>query len=142
MVMGTTGGDLVGVGVEQSTARRGGNVTGLLLRSFERSGRRSQLLKDAVPAIARVTVLVNPKSAIGPLGQRATEDAAKLLGLAITPLAVGNPEELRALEPAVLSDGLTVVNDAMFWNNRAKILALASAARIPAFYPYRDKADV
>ena len=72
--------------------------------------------QDAVPSTARVTVLVNPKSAIGPPGQRTTEDAAKLLGLALTPLAVSNPDELRALEPAVLtgSDGLTDVNDAMF----------------------------
>jgi len=115
----------------------------MLLRSFELSGRRLQLLKDAVPTTARVTVLFNPTSAIGPPGRRATEDAAKLLGIAITPLAVGHPEELHALEPAVLvgSDGLTVVNDAMFWNNRAKIIALASAARVPAIYPEREYAD-
>ena len=143
IVMATTGGDPIALGVASSIARPGGNVTGMLFRSFELSGRRLQLLKDAVPAATRVTVLVNPKSAIGPPGLRATEDAAKLLGLAITPLAVGNPEELRALEPAVLtgSDGLTVLDDAMFWNNRAKILALASAARIPAIYPEREYAD-
>src|SRR5260221_3065625 len=69
IVMATTGGDPVALGVATSIARPGGNVTGLLLRSFELSGRRLQLLKDAVPAIARVTVLVNPQSAIGPLGQ-------------------------------------------------------------------------
>jgi ABC-type uncharacterized transport system substrate-binding protein len=115
----------------------------MLLRSFELSGRRLQLLKDAAPTAARVTVLLNPKSAIGPPGQRATEDAAKILGLAVAPHAVGNSDELRALEPAALAgfDGLTVVNDAMFWNNRAKILALASAARIPAIYPEREYAD-
>jgi putative ABC transport system substrate-binding protein len=143
IVMATTGGDPIALGVATSIARPGGNVTGTLLRSFELAGRRLQLLKDAVPAAARVTVLFNPKSAIGPPGQRTTEDAAKLLGLAITPLAVGTLDELRALEPAVLtgSDGLTVVNDAVFWNNRAKILALASAARIPAIYPEREYAD-
>jgi putative ABC transport system substrate-binding protein len=143
IVMATTGGDPIALGVATSIARPGGNVTGTLLRSFELAGRRLQLLKDAVPAAARVTVLFNPKSAIGPPGQRVTEDAAKLLGLAITPLAVGTLDELRALEPAVLtgSDGLTVVNDAVFWNNRAKILALASAARIPAIYPEREYAD-
>jgi putative ABC transport system substrate-binding protein len=141
IVMATTGGDPVALGVAKSIARPGGNVTGLLLRSYELSGRRLQLLKYAVPAIARVTVLANPKSAIGPLGQQATEDAAKLLGVAITPLAVGNPDELRALEPAVLtgSDGLTVVNDAMFWNNRTKILALASAA---VFLPFIRSASM
>ena len=143
IVMAAVSGDPIAFGVASSIARPGGNVTGMLLRSSELSGRRLQLLKDAVPAISRVTVLVNPKSAIGPPGQRATEDAAKLLGLTITPLAVGNPDELRALERAVLtgSDGLIVVNDAMFWNNRAKIIALASAARIPAIYPEREYAD-
>src|SRR5258708_1153823 len=39
------------------------------------------------------------------------------------------------------SDGLNVVNDAMFWNNRAEIIALASAARVPAIYPEREYAD-
>jgi putative ABC transport system substrate-binding protein len=143
IVMATTGGDPIGLGVAASIAQPGGNVTGMLLRSFELSGRRLQLLKDAAPTAARVTVLLNPKSAIGPPGQRATEDAAKILGLAVAPLAVGNSDELRALESAALAgfDGLTVVNDAMFWNNRAKILALASAARIPAIYPEREYAD-
>jgi putative ABC transport system substrate-binding protein len=143
IVMATTGGDPIALGVATSIARPGGNVTGMLLRSFELAGRRLQLLKDAAPAAARVTVLFNPKSAIGPPGRRVTEDAAKLLGLAISPLAVGTLDELRALAPADLtgSDGLTVVNDAVFWNNRAKILALASAARIPAIYPEREYAD-
>jgi hypothetical protein len=83
----------------------------MLYRSFELSGRRLQLLRDAVPTTARVTVLVNPTSAIGPPGQRATEDAAKLLGIAITSLSVSNPSELGALKPAILkgSDGLTIM---------------------------------
>jgi putative ABC transport system substrate-binding protein len=143
IVMAATSGDPIALGVATSIARPGGNVTGMLFRSFELSGRRLQLLKVAVPATARVTVLFNPKSAIGPPGQRATEDAAKLLGLAVAPLAASDPDELRALTPAVLtgSEGLTVVNDAMYWNNRATILALASAARIPAIYPEREYAD-
>jgi putative tryptophan/tyrosine transport system substrate-binding protein len=126
IVMATTGGDPVALGLASSIARPGGNVTGMRYRSFELSGRRLQLLRDAVPTTARVTVLVNPTTAIGPPGQRATEDAAKLLGIAITSLSVSNPSELGALKPAVLkgSDGLTIVNDAMFWNNRATILAL------------------
>jgi hypothetical protein len=57
----------------------------------------------AVPATARVTVLFNPKSAIGPPGQRATEDAAKLLGRAVAPLVASNPDELQALTPAALT---------------------------------------
>ena len=118
IVMGTTSGDPVTLGLATSIARPGGNVTGMLQRGTELSGKRLQLLKDAVPAIARVTVLFNPASAVGPPGRHLTEDAARLLGVAITPLAVGTLDELRELEPAVLtgSDGLTVVNDGNFWN--------------------------
>lgn len=53
IVMATTSGDPVALGVATSIARPGGNVTGMLFRSFELSGRRLQLLKVAVPATAR-----------------------------------------------------------------------------------------
>jgi putative ABC transport system substrate-binding protein len=143
IVMAITGSDPVALGLAKSLARPGGNVTGMLFRSHELSGKRLQLLKDAVRAIAHVAVLFNPTSAIGPPGLHAIEDAAKLIGIAVTPVAVDNPDELRALKPAVLtgSDGLIVVNDAMFWNNRLIILSLASATRIPAIYPEREYAD-
>jgi putative ABC transport system substrate-binding protein len=121
IVMATTGGDPIALGLATTIAQPGGNATGLLFRSFELSARR----------IARVTVLVNPTSTIGPPGLRATEDAAKLLRITTTALAAGNPDELRALSPAAFagSGGLIVVNDATFWNNRAAILALALRSR-------------
>jgi putative ABC transport system substrate-binding protein len=49
IVMATTGGDPIALGLAKSIARPGGNVTGMLFRSFELSGRRLQLLKDAAP---------------------------------------------------------------------------------------------
>src|SRR5262245_35908656 len=50
IVMATTGGDPVALGLAKSIARPQGNVTGMLFRSVELSGRRLQLLKAAVPA--------------------------------------------------------------------------------------------
>jgi putative ABC transport system substrate-binding protein len=143
IVMAASGGDPVALGWAESLSKPGGNVTGMLLLSLPLTAKRLQLLKYAFPATARVTVLFNPKSAIGPPGLRATEQAAKLLGIAINPLAVGSPDELRALQPASLarSEGLIVIADGLFWNNRAVIITLASAARIPALYPEREYAD-
>jgi putative tryptophan/tyrosine transport system substrate-binding protein len=143
IVMAASGGDPVALGWAASLNKPGGNVTGMLLLSLPLAAKRLQLLKYAFPAITRVTVLFNRTSAVGPPGLRATEQAAKLLGIAINPIAVGSPDELRALQPASLagSDGLVVIADGMFWNNRAAIITLASAARIPAIYPEREYAD-
>jgi putative tryptophan/tyrosine transport system substrate-binding protein len=143
IVMAASGGDPVALGFATSLNKPGGNVTGLLLLSIQLNAKRLQLLKYAFPAITRVTVLFIPTSAIGPSGLRATEEAAKLLGIAINPIAVSSPNELRALLPADLagSEGLIVTADAMFWNNRATIVALASSARIPSLYPEREYAD-
>jgi putative ABC transport system substrate-binding protein len=143
IVMAASGGDPVALGFAESLNKPGRNVTGMLLFSLELNAKRLQLLKYAFPAITRVTLLVNPTSAIGPPGLLATEEAAKLLGIAINPVAVSSPDELRALRPATLagSEGLIVTADAMFWNYRAMIVALASSARIPALYPEREYAD-
>jgi putative ABC transport system substrate-binding protein len=143
IVMAASGGDPVALGWAASLNKPGGNVTGMLFLSVQLTAKRLQLLKYAFPAITRVTVLFNPTSAVGPPGLHATEEAAKLLGITISPIAIGSPDELRALQPARLagSDGLIVIADGMFWNNRAVILTLASAARIPAIYPEREYAD-
>jgi putative ABC transport system substrate-binding protein len=65
------------------------------------------------------------------------------MGIRLLSLAVSTPAELRALAPAALSgsDGLLVMPDAVFWNNRAIIIDLASKARVPAIYPEREYAD-
>jgi putative ABC transport system substrate-binding protein len=131
IVMAASGGDPVALGFAASLNKPGGNVTGMSLFSLELNAKRLQLLKYAFPAIRRIAVLVNPTSAIGPTGLRDTQEAAKLLGVAVNPIEVGNPGELRALQAATLvgSDGLIVTADAMFWNYRTIIIALASSAR-------------
>ena len=94
-------------------------------------------------AIASVSILIDPKNPQAPLLVGATEEAARALGIRIVPLQVATPDELRALSSADLTgrDALAVLPDAMFWNHRATIIALAQAARVPAIYPEREYAD-
>jgi putative tryptophan/tyrosine transport system substrate-binding protein len=101
------------------------------------------LLKQAFPGVARVAVLTNPKSISALPEMRTAEQAAGLLGVRLFSLAARTPDELRALAPTDLSeaDGLLVLPDAMFWNNRATIIGIASMARLPAIYPEREYAD-
>jgi putative tryptophan/tyrosine transport system substrate-binding protein len=142
IVMGIAA-DALEIGLVNSTARPGANITGMTLGRLEQTGKRLQLLKQAFPDTKRAAVLLNPKSLITQLSLRVTENAANALGMTISLLRAGDPNELRALELARLSavDGLIVIPDAMFWNNRATIIELANAARVPAVYPEREYAD-
>ena len=56
--------EILELGVVESLARPGGNLTGLDVRVFELMGKRLELLKEAVPTIARVAVLVDPANPI------------------------------------------------------------------------------
>jgi putative ABC transport system substrate-binding protein len=141
IVMGTTGGDPVALGLAKSLSRPGGNVTGTQMLTGL-SDKRLQLLKQAFPG-AQSAVLANPTGAISISEMPKAETAASRIGLRLVSLAASTPAELRALAPAALSgsDGLLVMPDAMFWNNRATIIDLASKARVPAVYPEREYAD-
>jgi ABC-type uncharacterized transport system substrate-binding protein len=142
IVTATMGGDPVAFGLAKSFARPGGNVTGMYFRT-DLSEKRLQLFRQAFPSIARVVILTNPTSAIALPELRRAEEAAGVLGMRLLPLMVRTPGELHALTPAALSgaDGLLVQPDAMFWNNRATIVGIASMARSPAIYPEREYAD-
>ena len=77
-------GDPVGSGLVTSLARPGGNVTGLSFLAPELVGKRLELLKEAVPGVARVAVLWQP----GGLGERTERDQLKEADVAARALGV------------------------------------------------------
>jgi putative tryptophan/tyrosine transport system substrate-binding protein len=58
----TAGGDLIKVGLIESLAWPGGNLTGLSLLTVEIGAKRLELLKETLPKIGRVAVLGNPRN--------------------------------------------------------------------------------
>src|SRR5215468_9062905 len=142
IVMGASGGDPVALGLAKSLSRPGGNVTGTQLLTGL-SDKRLQLLKQAFPSAQRVAVLANPTGALSVSEMPKAETAAAQIGVRLLPFAASTPDELRALAPSALSgcDGLLVMPDGMFWNNRVTILGIASMARVPAVYPARESTD-
>ena len=103
IVMAASGGDPVALGFAASLNKPGGNVTGVLFLSIQLNPKRLELLKLAFSTITRIAAPFIPTSAIGPPGLRATEQAAKLLGITINPIAISSPDELRALSPVHLA---------------------------------------
>ncbi|HEY7062897.1 MAG TPA: ABC transporter substrate-binding protein [Chloroflexota bacterium] len=86
--------DPLGLGLVPSLARPDGNVTGLSNLAAGLSGKRLELLKEAVPGAARVAALWNPTSANSVGAWRETQDAARTLGIEMQSVEVHGADEL------------------------------------------------
>jgi putative ABC transport system substrate-binding protein len=142
-IVGALGADPVAAGLAASLAHPGGNVTGFSGFGVELSPKRLQLLKEAFPAISFVAVLWSP-SDLMILNRRATEAAARTLGMQLRSIEVATPDEMPAGFEAAAAGGaeaLVVMGDAMFWNYRTRIVTLAAKYRMPAIYPEREYVD-
>ena len=127
-------GDPVGTGLVASMARPGGNITGVTEFSTDLSGKRLQLLKEAVPAISTVAVLYNSSDPAMTLRYQAFEHAAPILGVAIQPLGVREPAEFDSAFSAMISsrpDAMVMVTDALTMLNRKLVTAFAISNRLP-----------
>ena len=137
-------GDAVGVGLIASLARPGGNVTGSTFITEETIGKQLELLKEVVPRIARVGVVINPVNPVYRLVLRASEAPARALGLQLEVVGVQGAEDFeRAFRAAIKGhvDGLVILRDPVLITNQARLLALAATARLPAMYGMREFVD-
>jgi putative ABC transport system substrate-binding protein len=98
--------DPVAAGFVASLARPGGNITGLsTLAGTEIYGKYLELLKDAVPNVARVAVLSNPNFTIGALAFKAIEASAPTLGLTVQLVEARNPAQLEGAIVGAIAEG-------------------------------------
>jgi putative ABC transport system substrate-binding protein len=143
IVMTGAGADPVEAGLVESLARPGGNVTGITNLSRELGGKRLELLKEAVPKLARVAVLYDP--AIPGTTREVIEDlpvAVRALGLTVRSLEVRTSDDFEKVF-AVLNkqrpDGLYVPGGGQLMNaNRKRIADLALKSRLPSVYGTRE----
>jgi putative ABC transport system substrate-binding protein len=135
-------GDPVQFGLVASLARPGGNATGINFFLGELHAKRLELLRQLVPAAARVAVLVNPSNDVDAVPNlREVEAAARAIGLQVLILnAAGNHEINVAFATLARDppDALLVVADPLFVSRRVQLTHLASRHAIPATYATRD----
>jgi putative ABC transport system substrate-binding protein len=131
-------GDPVVPGGVASLSRPDGNVTGL--SGFaELHGKALELLKEAVPKIARVAVLVNP--AIHAASLRKFEPTAKGLGVQLQPLEVQTPSDLDTAFSAMAKgrvDALAVWASPIFSAHRKKISDFAAKIRVASVFDQKE----
>jgi putative ABC transport system substrate-binding protein len=129
-------GDPVGAGVVTELARPGGNVTGLSALTAALSGKRLQLLKEAIPGARRVAAVLDRR---GPVTQwRTTEQMARAIGLQPQVFYIERAEDLGpAFDAAVKqrADAVLVGVGTVIQSNVGRVVELAARHRLPsAFY--------
>ena len=134
--------DPVGRGLVASLAHPGGNVTGSSVTvGVEIEGKRLQLLKEAVPTVSRVAVLVHTGGPPEPLIEREREAAARALGLTLQSFDFRAPEELEGAFTAMTkarAEALYVAPRPFILAIVQRIVDLAAQSRLPAMYPIRE----
>ena len=126
--------DPVRLGFVASLARPGGNITGLTIQAPELSGKRLQLLKEALPHVARVAVLWDPTEPGRRELVKETELAAPRVGLQVQAFEVRSPSELGSIFTAMTREGVGAVlvyGSSMLYSYRAKIVEFAVKSRLP-----------
>ena len=133
--------DPVAVGLVASFNRPGGNVTGATLLSAELVAKRTGILRELLPSVKKIAMLVNPTRP-GIEAQKAqVQEAAQALGLALHILEASSERDIDAAFEAVVrqQDGaLVVAPDALFLDRRVQIADLATRHRIPTMYELRN----
>jgi ABC-type uncharacterized transport system substrate-binding protein len=138
--------DPVAAGLVVSLARPGGNVTGLSGLSPELNTKRLEILKDAVPTLARVGLLRQPEAAIGiDLQLKELRPAAQALKLKLE--EIETPFDAKGLDSAFQTakqkqvDAIMTQPGPRFFAARKRIVELAGKYRLPAIYPQKEFVD-
>jgi len=129
--------DPVGTGFVASLSRPGGNITGLSNLRPELSGKRLELLKEAVPRLARVAVLGTATTPGTTQTLKETELAAGVFGVQLHYLEVGGSKDLDTAfrtASSARADAVLVLASPVLLSQRAQVTELALKSRLPAIY--------
>ena len=127
-------GDAVEAGVVASLARPGGNITGSSFFMPELTAKRLELIKEAIPSVSRVAVLLNPDNRVNQPVLKEMKSTAQSLGLDLQRIEVRAAEDFaRAFSVMVKKQvgALAVPEDAMLNSQAERIADLAIKNRLP-----------
>jgi ABC-type uncharacterized transport system substrate-binding protein len=133
-----SGVDPVASGVVASLNRPGGNVTGVSLISLELAAKRLELLRELMPQVRVIALLINPDNPSTGTELTDAEAAARTLGLQIRKVTASNERDLDAAFATMQTprvDALIVSQDV---HRRDQIIALAARHAVPAVYSWRE----
>jgi putative ABC transport system substrate-binding protein len=136
-------GDPVGTGLVASLARPGGNATGLSNQTRDLAGKRIELLREIVPGLRGLGILVNVLNVSAVAEMREVEAAAATLGLEVVKLEIRRAEDIAPALESFTGPGhaLYVVIDALANANALRINTLALGKRLPTMHGSREQLE-
>jgi putative tryptophan/tyrosine transport system substrate-binding protein len=133
-------GDPVGTGLVASLARPGGNITGVSNQTRDLAGKRVELLREIVPGLRVLGILVNILNVSAVAEMREVEAAAATLGLQAVKLEIRRAEDIAPILEAFTGRALAlyVVIDALAAANALQINTLALGRILPTMWGARE----
>jgi len=136
--------DPVGIGVIDSLARPGGNITGVTNIAAGLVGKRLELLKETIPKLSRVALVWNPQDPASAQQWKESQQPARGLALQLHSMEVSSVDKFEgALKEAIKarSAALAVTHHQLAVSYRKQIADLAAKNRLPAIYGRGDYVD-
>jgi putative ABC transport system substrate-binding protein len=133
--------DPVALGLVDSLARPGGNITGVANIASELIGKRLEILKETIPKLSRVAVLWNPQGPSFAHPWKESQLAAKELGLQLHSMEVSSTDKYEGAFKEAIKAGsaaLAVTLSPLANANQKRIAEIAAKNRLPAIYPRGD----
>jgi putative tryptophan/tyrosine transport system substrate-binding protein len=132
--------DPVGTGLVASLARPGGNITGQANQISDTTGKKLELLREAVPGLRRLAVMANVGNPASVLEMGEAQATARKLGLEVTTSKIRRAEDISPAFDALKGrvDALYLCPDPLMDTNRTRINILAVGARLPTMHGNRQ----
>jgi putative ABC transport system substrate-binding protein len=133
-------GDPVGAGLVASLARPGGNITGLSTQQTDLASKRLEMLREVLPGLRTVAILVDTGSPNSVLEMVEALAAARTIGLAVVTSEVRRAEDIAPAFDALKgrADALYFCTSPLLATNRIRINTLALGVRLPTMYGFRE----
>jgi len=133
--------DPVALGLVDSLARPGGNVTGFTAIAVALAGKRLELLKEIIPKLSRITVLWDPQNPGSAQQWKESQLPARELGLQLHSIEVSSVDKFEAAfkeATKARSAAIAVMASPFFYSNQKQLADLAIKSQLPAIFPREE----
>jgi len=137
----SVGADPVAIGLVASLSKPGGNATGASNYLNVLGAKRLELLRELVPSVAVIGMLVNPNSPDVESQSKDVKEAARVLGQQVHVVNASSEADFNAAFAAFVqfkAGALLISADTFFTSHRDQLVALAAHYKIPAIYSQRE----